>query len=1224
MRSFARLAVCAATLFALTLALPARGQAACSSGGVVSNVNDCVAAGNKATDCFLEWSISPVPATDPKTGQPTAKINCLDNDPACDADNTPGQCTFMVGACLNVTDGRFACTATDTQTYVLKKPSAKDGTKPHKDPFARSNRRGLDLGLDALVPTGTPGVCADETPFVVTLKKNGTKKNKLQIQAIATDATFVKDKDVIKFTCLPNPAVATQAIASARQITSTSELIGGPLAMGRIGDWLIENDKVRFIIRDVGRDFSFMLTYGGHIMDADLQRTSGPGRDNFLAFSPLINISSTDNPTSISVVNDGSAGGPGILQTSGPDDLFDPIDPRVAIKGFSTSLSVPPSAIDNNLPVNIVNEYTLNPGENFVQIETIIENTGGTALDLYIGDFTTAGGQFEFMVPGLGFGDASIRIGGNQDFGEQTYDMLAWLGFGDAAGMTYGLIPEIYNLTSSFGQSSVFVPVYGQNLVSVLLAPDGNKPPGALNVPAGGYNSFKRWFVVTDNAIAGVLDARNQLVARGDIVATQKTGWIQGTVTVNGQPIDGARVAITKEPGARGAQAALVDVFETKDGGFYQGTLPRGIYKAQVKVPGHQYEGGTIIPLKKDVKIGGGTRVVDFVDVPAAGYVQVFTKESGLPISAKVSVVGTDPAPDPNIVENASLAFVTGQLFGYDAHEKEVIYGLPQVHFTPPTTGDTGVFALPPGDYYIVVSHGPEYSISKTPLTVTAGSPGSPQVVNASVVRVVNTDGYISSDHHVHMINSTDSTVSKQERILTMLAEGMDHFVASDHDYLTTDLSGEVAALGATGLVKTTISDEITTFDSGHFGAYPLDPVAGSVTNGAIDWGRAGEPAGAGYPSDGSYDLSVQEMGLLVKGPPYNGIVFQANHFNSGTLGFFRVSGIDTTVAPPQSSTLPANLRQDPLLTNLYSDELTALEIWIESSRSQNALTLGENLGDWFNMLNNFDSTNPLLRKAAVCDSDTHSTTIVQAGGPRTMIASTTDDPALLDSVTLATDLNAGRAVCTSGPFMRVAVVGDFGDEAKHDIGDSQLVEATLGSATINVDIQSPTWAEFDLVEIFVNNAPSCTTTSPNFVGGVKKVCPPVANFSIPVSPSTVAGEEGDFRLEASVSQPITVIQDSWVVVVVRGRDGISAPLFPMNPQSMLKKSCAGDPCKACASNSQCGAFGPCSIDNSTAALLANDGTQNRGQCGVTALALSNPLFIDWEGDGLYKGVAIP
>jgi hypothetical protein len=185
--------------------------------------------------------------------------------------------------------------------------------------------------------------------------------------------------------------------------------------------------------------------------------------------------------------------------------------------------------------------------------------------------------------------------------------------------------------------------------------------------------------------------------------------------------------------------------------------VPQGDYTAEVKVPGHLYEGGGTTPMQDPIKIGGATTIVNF-DVPATGFVQVLVKDgvSNLPIPSKVSVVGLQAAADPGIIENATLATVTGNIFGYDAHEKVTIYGLPQVHFTD-LSGDTGVFALQPGTYQIVVSHGPRYSISSTPLTVVAGSEGSPQVVNASVVPVVDTTGYISGDFHVHMINSPDS-----------------------------------------------------------------------------------------------------------------------------------------------------------------------------------------------------------------------------------------------------------------------------------------------------------------------------------------------------------------------------------------------------------------------------------------------------------------------------------
>src|SRR5207249_3018956 len=136
---------------------------------------------------------------------------------------------------------------------------------------------------------------------------------------------------------------------------------------------------------------------------------------------------------------------------------------------------------------------------------------------------------------------------------------------------------------------------------------------------------------------------------------------------------------------------------------------------------------------------------------------------------------------------------------------------------------------------------------------------------------------------------------------------------------------------------------------------------------------------------------------------------------------YFRVHGMDTTQVPPQTNVDPARVRQNPSITNLYTDKLTALELWIENTRSQNALAIGENLADLFNMLNNFDSANLGLRKTMVCDSDSHSTTIVQAGGPRNMVASSTDDPSAIDPDEIADNLNDGRSTCTNGPFMRVS-----------------------------------------------------------------------------------------------------------------------------------------------------------------------------------------------------------
>ena len=82
----------------------------------------------------------------------------------------------------------------------------------------------------------------------------------------------------------------------------------------------------------------------------------------------------------------------------------------------------------------------------------------------------------------------------------------------------------------------------------------------------------------------------------------------------------------------------------------------------------------------------------------------------------------------------------------------------------------------------------------------------------------------------------------------------------------------------------------------------------------------------------------------------------------------------------------------------------------------------------------------------------------------------------------------------------------------------------------------------------------------------------------------------------ASVTQPITISTDTWVIVIVKGTDGVSSPLFPMNPQD-LKET------------------GNASVD----ALTDSNGPLpwNLGENGVLSVAFSNPLFFDFGGDGI-------
>src|SRR4051812_14363789 len=59
--------------------------------------------------------------------------------------------------------------------------------------------------------------------------------------------------------------------ARAHVIQSADELIGGQAAEGRVGDLMLENDRIRVVITQPQRNFS-PTPFGGWIADADLKR----------------------------------------------------------------------------------------------------------------------------------------------------------------------------------------------------------------------------------------------------------------------------------------------------------------------------------------------------------------------------------------------------------------------------------------------------------------------------------------------------------------------------------------------------------------------------------------------------------------------------------------------------------------------------------------------------------------------------------------------------------------------------------------------------------------------------------------------------------------------------------------------------------------------------------------------------------------------------------------
>ncbi|HEV7734731.1 MAG TPA: hypothetical protein VGR62_21340 [Candidatus Binatia bacterium] len=1139
---------------------------------------DITGGGSARTDCVAGFDGVVLNASGGKV------FECTDGQ-ACDTDGAlNGACSIRVSVCLkNDVPG---CTTNSVVSFDVKNKAAGS---PNFDP----QRQTLEDAVAALLPASTQ-VCTDPQVLTTKLKvKKGVFRRTTNVYRTVSESGGVgKDSDKIKVRCLPSTLFPspTSGYQLATVISNPASLIEGPLSRGRLGDILMANDKLQVVIRQPGRTTLQIGTYGGNIIDADRQRTDGTERDNFEGMAPGINLENTANYTSVVILNDGSNGNPAVVRATGPDDLLDFINPSSVVAGFG--FTFPASADDTNLPVDVQTDYILDDGVPYVRMETTLTNTGASPLPFFFADYLNGSGQIELFQPVYGFGEPLLTT----SCATSTYvpctagtcdlcNFTAYSGEDLASGVSYGYIHG-FNGSTAFTTSGVNVALLGREAVLTLIGAAGPNFTLAATGNPGDALTFTRYFAVGTGSVASIIDIRNQIQGI-------TTGTLRGKVTIGNDPIANADVAVTGTvtPGPLGAPTRnVVTHFRTGVDGTYSGTVPAGAYTVQANKDGRL----AAAPASAAVNIGAGAAVAQDFTLPAPGGLRVVvTDENGDPSPAKVQLVGFDPSPD--LLNTQSILGLINNLtavFGEPA-EDGLVHGISFVTFAP-RTGDTGVQETEPGNYQLVVSRGPRYSAATQNVTITAGST---LTVPVQIAKVMDTPGYIAGDWHVHSIDSPDAEVTREERVATMLAEGMDFFTPSDHS-VRVSFADTIASMGVGDLIGTATSEEITTFDYGHFNSWPLtiDPL--DVDGGGVDHGRAGVLPGQDFPSLGNYSLAPAEIFTLAHSDPRANLI-QINHMKS----FFNRDGLDIDTAeagtgPPQSHTPAAARRLDPGVTNFFDTGFDALEVWIGTDGRNGQLNdfLGENIGDWFNLLNQG------ILRTGVASSDTHQRRTTQLNA-RTWVASAVSAPSDLaaDPETLAGNVVAGRTIGSNAPFFTVDVTTPLATGGL-GIGQSTLVSTNDGTATVTLDIKSPRWAEFDRVEFYVNNAPQPFDHDANVATRNRyRVIPNVVKTAGIDFPITVVNDfpsiPGAEHLEATVTLSLTgLTQDTWVVAVVRGSDGVSRPLFPVMPNSL---STAG---------------------NTTLANLT-DGNLNEN--GMLAMAFSNPIYLDVDNDTVWTAPGV-
>lgn len=498
---------------------------------------------------------------------------------------------------------------------------------------------------------------------------------------------------------------------------------------------------------------------------------------------------------------------------------------------------------------------------------------------------------------------------------------------------------------------------------------------------------------VGDSPPASALHYRRDLiVVDGDMgraaeIALRALGREVGRVEGQIQPAPAWATVEARYPDGK---PALI-VRAAPDGRFSV-PLPVGVYRLVLRAPGGEDDTEVAVPASPPVQV----RLI----APVPGRLKFAVVDGdGATLAARVSIRGLAPTLDPE------LGLEQG------AGSKNVVYA----------RAGTGELELPAGRYRVVISHGPEYEISQHDIELDSANGAA---LRATLVRSVDTRGWVACDFHLHAAPSHDSSVSLEDRVLSLLAEGVEFAVPTDHNHIT-DYSRAIAHHGAEKEISTTPGVEITTTTWGHFNAYPY-------------------PLGAAKPPfSGASPIEIFAA-VRTHAP---GAVIQVNHPRMPGVGYF--NRIELNPATASAATEGASFEFDAIeLVNGYDLEDPKL--------------IAENLREYFTLLN-FGR-----RYTATGNSDSHRLIINWAGYPRTYVQVPDDRPGQVSASDVARAVTAGRAVVSNGIFLAVVANGTAGP------GDL----AVGPRVTLQVEARAPSWVDLQRVEIWMNGV--LTATSPS------------------------------------------------------------------------------------------------------------------------------------------------
>jgi hypothetical protein len=761
-------------------------------------------------------------------------------------------------------------------------------------------------------------------------------------------------------------------------------LFGGISAEGRAGDIKIYNQLVQLIVQGPYPSHGYVPT-GGGIIDADLVRPDHQlsrdlVEDVYLGFS----MARLFHADTVEVLADGSDGGDAVVQARGTDvawtwfqGMFEREDPVVEAMGLE-----------------ITTTYTLAPDSYHLRIRTEIHNPGDDSLSLAPQDGAWVSGE-DFIPWELGSGydelDADTRralfMTGRQ--GEHT--LALWQHHGE-----YGT-GVITSLAAEYGMILA-------ELEPVELAP-------------GEAVVYERSLTIAPSpawAIGAILAADDE-----------PRGQVCGLVNDESGPLAGARVHLVRDPDdpqveswaltdAEGAFCATLtpgelQAYAVGHGPIEHVQLPEGrgryapfaaqsvndsalaVFRGEVEAQAPAWARGRASgePVSLEVEDGETTTIELTLGRP--GRLEISLEdEHGAPLPGVLELRWAEGAPPASTIPSqlhGALEIPEGGRAGWA------------------WTAD-GVIALDvlPGSYDLQATH--DWRHERAEASAVEVLAGEATRLTLVLERVIEHDGWLALDAHLHGAPSFDGALPMADRLVACAATGVDIAAISEHD-LHVDYAPLLEAMGLRSRLLTIPTVEVTTMLRGHFNLWPLVPAPREEPNGgALDWWN--------------HRVSTEELFGLMREAAGPGALLQVNH--PRTPGMLTFADFDPAVGEAE----------DP---DAFSWDFETFELI-----NGGVADLEQVREDYFGFLNHGHVRVPL----GVSDSHYR---FIPCGMGRTDIPLDADSAGEIDQDAVVEALLAGHTVAATGVTLRAWA------------GDALPGETVTGERIeLEVEVLAPSW----------------------------------------------------------------------------------------------------------------------------------------------------------------------